>query len=175
MVTQYRIAIYPTDASDEGGGPVRRGPGLDLVVDVSAAGPAITAVTVRPDGSGQWPPAALAEVDIRQAVALALRLATSSELADAPGDSAAHSAATPRVTPTDRRRAARRAGRNGRRGRESVPSGVPADVATTYWRLGSTAKLAEHYNVPHQIAREWIRTLRAGGKVPNPWRQDRRG
>lgn len=171
-VTKYTIAIYPDDASDEEQRRrARQGPGVDLVVDLSAAGSAITAVTVYPGGSGEWPPGGLAEVDIREALALALRLVAARDVADARRAHTARGAVTPPPTPTDGRRGVRRAGGSGRRGRDAVANSVPTDVAKTYWRLGSAAKVAEHYDVPHQIARDWIRTLRKGGKVPNPWRQ----
>lgn len=144
------------------------------MVDLSAARPAITAVAVYPGELGGWPPGSLAEVDIREAVGLALRFAAGHDLADEPPVLTAGGEVTPPLTPSDGRRGGRRAGRDERRGHDTVASGAPSDVATTYWKLGSVAKVAKHYDVPHTIARQWIQTLRKGGKVPNPWRQRRR-
>ncbi|WP_459546642.1 hypothetical protein [Nocardia sp. X0981] len=46
---------------------------------------------------------------------------------------------------------------------------MPADFGVTYWRLGSIAKVAKHYDVPHRIAQEWIKALQEAGKAANPW------
>ncbi|MEW1736407.1 hypothetical protein AB0346_10715 [Nocardia beijingensis] len=48
-------------------------------------------------------------------------------------------------------------------------SSAPADFAVNYWRLGSIAKVARHYDIPHHIAREWIESLQQQGKLGNPW------
>ncbi|WP_378741100.1 hypothetical protein [Nocardia brasiliensis] len=49
-------------------------------------------------------------------------------------------------------------------------SGVPADFGVTYWRLGSIAKVAKHYDVPHHVAQDWIKSLQQQGKLASPWR-----
>lgn len=46
---------------------------------------------------------------------------------------------------------------------------MPADFGVTYWRLGSIAKVAKHYDVPHHIAQDWIKALQEAGKAANPW------
>lgn len=51
--------------------------------------------------------------------------------------------------------------------------GAPADLAKMYWRLGSTAKVATHYNVPHAVARDWVQDLRKTGAAPDPWQSRR--
>jgi hypothetical protein len=56
-----------------------------------------------------------------------------------------------------------------RPGRGRNLTGIPSDLPKAYWRLGSAAKLAEHYDVPRQIAQGWIKSLRAGGALPDPW------
>jgi hypothetical protein len=54
-------------------------------------------------------------------------------------------------------------------------TGVPSDLAVMFWRLGSAAKVADHYDVTPKVARTWIKALRAGGTLPDPWaRKDRR-
>ncbi|MEU4323337.1 hypothetical protein AB0F85_31935 [Nocardia fluminea] len=46
---------------------------------------------------------------------------------------------------------------------------APADFGVTYWRLGSIAKVSRHYDVPHYIAQDWIKSLQQQGKLANPW------
>jgi hypothetical protein len=46
---------------------------------------------------------------------------------------------------------------------------APSDLAAIYWREGTIAKVANHYSVPRHIAQRWIKLLRQGGTVPNPW------
>ncbi|GGK79674.1 hypothetical protein [Mangrovihabitans endophyticus] len=46
--------------------------------------------------------------------------------------------------------------------------GVPDDLAVVYWRVGSVAKVATHYDVPRHIAAGWVRRLRDTGKAPDP-------
>jgi hypothetical protein len=49
-------------------------------------------------------------------------------------------------------------------------TGVASDLPKVYWQLGgSAAKIAEYYDVPPQIARGWIKALRDGGALPDPW------
>jgi hypothetical protein len=47
---------------------------------------------------------------------------------------------------------------------------MPSDLAVIYWRKETIAKVANHYSVPRHIAQRWIKLLRQGGTVPNPWR-----
>ncbi|MET8779454.1 hypothetical protein ABZV58_31025 [Nocardia sp. NPDC004654] len=46
---------------------------------------------------------------------------------------------------------------------------IPADFGVAYWRLGSVAKVARHYDVPHHIAQDWIKSLQQQGKLASPW------
>ncbi|MFF0531165.1 hypothetical protein ACFYT3_22600 [Nocardia amikacinitolerans] len=48
-------------------------------------------------------------------------------------------------------------------------AGAPADFGVTYWRLGSIAKVAKHYDIPHHVAQDWIKSLQQQGKLANPW------
>ncbi|WP_405180877.1 hypothetical protein OG225_06675 [Nocardia sp. NBC_01377] len=48
-------------------------------------------------------------------------------------------------------------------------AGAPADFGVTYWRLGSIAKVAKHYDIPHHIAQDWIKSLQQQGKLASPW------
>jgi hypothetical protein len=48
-------------------------------------------------------------------------------------------------------------------------SGAPVNLAVNYWRLGSVAKVAKHYEVPRQVAQDWIKELRQQGSIPDQW------
>ncbi|MBF6341380.1 hypothetical protein IU450_36700 [Nocardia abscessus] len=52
-------------------------------------------------------------------------------------------------------------------------SDMPSDFGVTYWRLGSVAKVAKHYDVPHHIAHDWIKQLQQDGRLANPWPKKR--
>ncbi|MEG8184616.1 hypothetical protein GZH49_39930 [Nocardia terpenica] len=54
-------------------------------------------------------------------------------------------------------------------------SGMPSDFGVMYWRLGSIAKVAKHYDVPHHIAQDWIKSLQQQGKAASPWPKKQRG
>lgn len=51
--------------------------------------------------------------------------------------------------------------------------GAPSDLARTYWRLGSVPQVARHYDVPRQVARDWISELQARQELPKSWRPRR--
>lgn len=46
---------------------------------------------------------------------------------------------------------------------------IPSDFGVNYWRLGSLAKVAKHYDVPHHVAQSWIKKLQRDGKVASQW------
>jgi transposase-like protein len=46
---------------------------------------------------------------------------------------------------------------------------VPSDLGQVNWKLGSVAKVADHYDVPRQIVRGWVKLLCEGGSLPDPW------
>lgn len=52
-------------------------------------------------------------------------------------------------------------------------SDMPSDFGVNYWRLGSIQKVAKHYDVPHSIAKDWIKALQRDGKITNPWPKKR--
>ncbi|MDO3110500.1 hypothetical protein [Mycobacteroides abscessus] len=39
---------------------------------------------------------------------------------------------------------------------------VPLDLTRVYWRLGSVAKVAKHYDVPRRVAQGWVNDLQTG-------------
>lgn len=49
-------------------------------------------------------------------------------------------------------------------------TGVPPDLARVYWRLGSIVKVAKHYDVPRQIAKDWVRELKGQKAIATPWK-----
>ncbi|WP_435593644.1 hypothetical protein [Nocardia sp. bgisy118] len=61
------------------------------------------------------------------------------------------------------------AGRERARPKRDQRAGAPADFGVTYWRLGSISKVAKHYDVPHHIAQDWIKSLQQQGKLASPW------
>ncbi|UGT60390.1 hypothetical protein [Nocardia asteroides] len=48
-------------------------------------------------------------------------------------------------------------------------TGMPSDFGVNYWRLGSITKVARHYDVPHHIAKDWIRLLQESGNLSGAW------
>jgi hypothetical protein len=72
---------------------------------------------------------------------------------------------TDQVTRTSRTRRGDTPPRKTKAQREDMPS----DLAVVYWREGTIAKVADHYSVPRYIAQRWIKLLRQGGTVPDPW------
>ncbi|MFJ4649656.1 hypothetical protein ACIP5Y_00105 [Nocardia sp. NPDC088792] len=60
-------------------------------------------------------------------------------------------------------------GRERARLKRDQRAGAPADFGVTYWRLGSISKVAKHYDVPHHIAQDWIKSLQQQGKLASPW------
>ncbi|MFI6133217.1 hypothetical protein [Micromonospora sp. NPDC051141] len=148
---------------------------IKAVVDLASAGPTVREISVRPDDGGSTVPQKLAALDFRQIVEIASRL---SGEAEAPGS-------VPDIVDRDdmdRDEPAQRI--DG--GRTSAPadkvppgrvgkhvSDMPPDFPVRYWKMGSAARVAEHYSVPRQIANGWIKELRRTGKAPDPWRQGR--
>jgi hypothetical protein len=53
--------------------------------------------------------------------------------------------------------------------RQPSKTDMPSDFGVNYWRLGSISKVAKHYDVPHHIAQDWIKTLQREGKAARPW------
>ncbi|WP_063062931.1 hypothetical protein [Nocardia sienata] len=48
-------------------------------------------------------------------------------------------------------------------------NGMPSDFPVNFWRLGSVPKVAKHYDVPHRIAQDWVKTLQREGKAGSRW------
>lgn len=158
-MTTYTIAISPEDPAATS---------ATVVVEVGTDGLRIRAVTVRPGADGAPLPPEIVGLD----------LATLSEALTmlSPGRRAAAPDAAPvGVAPTEEPAAQPRASAAQPRppaGRgPQPPSHVPSDLGTVYWRLGTVSKVAEHYDVPRPVARDWIKTLRKARGMPDPWRR----
>ncbi len=54
-------------------------------------------------------------------------------------------------------------------GAQPGAAGMPSDFGVNYWRLGSIAKVARHYDVPHRVAKDWIRALQDQRQLASPW------
>lgn len=48
-------------------------------------------------------------------------------------------------------------------------TGAPPDLARVYWRLASVPKVAKHYDVPRQVARDWVNELQRRQAIPKAW------
>jgi hypothetical protein len=162
------------------------GPGFTARVSVTRGGAVPTELSLRIGPDGTTLPTALAELDFaaltRAAAALSRGDFTLAVPPQEPPDDGTDDAPAPAG---DGRHPTREplpaGGASGRRGSGAVPgagsgsTGLPADLAVVYWRLGSAPKVAEHYDVTPQIARAWLKTLRGEGKVRDPWgRRSRR-
>ncbi|QIS23397.1 hypothetical protein [Nocardia terpenica] len=150
MSDTFTLTITDTDT-----GHVR----LTAVVHVDATGTHL--VTVRTATSGAQVPQGLAELDFADLIATAA--APRSPDPAPPASTVSAGSARPRATePTPAVPA-----RVHRQVPEIPP--VPSDFGVTYWRLGSVAKVARHYDVPHRTAQAWIKALQHQGKLANPW------
>lgn len=131
---------------------------LAAVVHVDATGTQL--VTVRTPTSGQQVPQALAELDFADMIRTAA--APRSPDPTPPASTASGGNSTRATAPTSAVVA-----RVHRQAPEIPP--LPSDFGVNYWRLGSVAKVARHYDVPHRIAQGWIKALQHQGKLANPW------
>ncbi|WP_431936073.1 hypothetical protein [Micromonospora sp. RP3T] len=148
---------------------------IRVVVDLAPAGSTVREISVRPDGGGATVPQTLAELDFRQIVEIASRLSGEAEaLGSVPDIVDRHDTERDEAAqPIDGGRTSAPA--------DKVPPGrvakhvsdMPPDFPVRYWKMGSAARVAEHYSVPRQIANGWIKELRRTGRAPDPWRQGR--
>jgi len=46
---------------------------------------------------------------------------------------------------------------------------MPSDFGVNYWRLGTITKVARHYDVPHHVAKGWIKALQDQRQLSPPW------
>jgi len=177
----YVLALTPADSAM---------PSVIARIELDAGHARIVEISVRPGSAGAPLPAELGDIDLpiliqNAALMSAGRLPTGAASSSAtgaqslsgtaPGPSDAEAPDNPEDADADADpptpAPARRAARSSRQRPDRGPNlnGVPSDLPKTYWRLGSVAKLAEHYDVPRQIAQGWIKSLRAGGALPDPW------
>jgi hypothetical protein len=163
-LSSYTIVI----ASDEPGKT-----NATIGVDIDSATARVREISVHVGDDGEPFPAAFTRLDFRQLMETAALLSRGhlpEDEAVGEGEEASDGvpseAASKDSRPTTNGRSARRS-----RGAARRATDAPSDLAVVYWRLGSVAKVAKHYDVTHQIARDWVRHLREGGTLPSPWRQ----
>jgi hypothetical protein len=135
---------------------------LTAVVRVDATGTHLVTVRTTPG----WVPLALAELDFAGLIHTAtaprspdptLPTSTGSGVGNGSGRTPARAATPAAAVPA-----------TGRRQAPEIPP-VPSDFGVTYWRLGSIAKVAHHYDVPHRTAQAWIKALQHHRTPANPW------
>jgi hypothetical protein len=160
-VGSYTLVIRPDD-------PMAATATVEVTVEGGRARP--TAITVLIGANGDPLPDELSSLDFPAVVRGAVLL--SQGLLPGPTPAAGSTAddaedAPPPGQPNRSSRSNRPAERTGDQAKD-----VPSDLAVRYWRLGSVKKVAEHYAVPHHIARGWIRVLRKGGVLPKTVRPE---
>lgn len=150
---------------------------VQIEVEVQSPDLRVAAIRLYPPAvsDSRFPPE-LADLDFRQCISIARQLTDGNVNADPPALSDEHSSPTadrdvdgqsPGLTRPSKPRVSSRISQprrvDDKSGSVSVSkTGAPSDLGVVYWRLGSVPKVASHYNVPHQIARDWIKELREG-------------
>ncbi|MFC6016144.1 hypothetical protein ACFP2T_08045 [Plantactinospora solaniradicis] len=170
MVDSYTITVTPDDQSKSS---------AVIRIELEPTALRVRGITVHIGAEGAPLPDALADLDfallIKQATQLSEgRLPTvtptpprdPSPTGPRPEQESAAEAEVPRRLPrgSDKGRQPRMPDGQARRVND-----MPSDFAVNYWRLGSVTKVAEHYEVPSQIVRGWVRMLRRSGTLPSPW------
>lgn len=177
-MSEYTVHFVPSD-------PVETG--ATVTVRLAPDGPEIREIDVRIGSDAAPFPESLSQLDFQSLIAAVVTLSRGSLSGDQylgshridpfePVEAEPHerpgaiaSGASPRSSVKPATPARR--GRKKRSGTEK--SDAPSDLAMMYWKLGTTSKVATHYSVPRQIAQRWIQSLRKGGALPDPWRQER--
>jgi hypothetical protein len=171
----YTIKIAPA----EGG----KGPSITVTAALGPDGPRVVELVVQPGAVESTLPAELADLDFGELLRAAAALAPMTI-----GDGTPHPAATDphedvapqlfddaalAVAGLDRPRTRRKPKKTRNPSfsdRRPTAGQPPADLGKMYWRLGSVAKVARHYEVSNQMVKAWIQILREAGEIPNPWR-----
>jgi hypothetical protein len=173
-VSEYTLHILPDDAAKTS---------ATITVRLTSRGPEVQEIDVCIGNDATPFPEELSQLDFQSVI----RAVAALSMGHLPGE---HDMAMPSVDlvepgpiePRQRQAAAAtkppvklaaQSRQGGQKRRRTDNSDAPSDLATMYWKLGTTAKVAAHYSVPRQIAQSWIQTLRQGGKLPNPWQQKR--
>jgi hypothetical protein len=149
------------------------GPTVVAHIEIDGGQPRVVELTVRPGSDGLPLPPEVADLDFRLLAEQAAALSTGhlpfahdspAPVHGPPTGNGRDDAAEPSPT--------RLVGKRRTSPPESpgpVTKGVPSDLGKIYWKLGSVAKVADYYDVPRQIARGWVKALRNGGALPDPW------
>lgn len=141
-----------------------------FIVELTAKGVRVDEVRVEAGPVGVEIPERLGELDFRECLSIATTWfdAKSFGIDTANLDSEA-SPSTSANGPTEESVAAKsRPTRPTAKKTNRPNSGAPSDLARVYWRLGgSISKVARHYEVPRQIAGDWIKDLRNKKAIPS--------
>ena len=174
-VREYTVQILSTDPAHTS---------ATITVRLDPHGPEIHEITVH-IGSDATPfPEELAQLDFHSAISAAATLSRghlptgpdttapdTDPIESQPVDQHQQRATSAPGTPRPSTTPAAQSRRGGRQRHTTGKTDLPSDLAMTYWKLGTTAKVAAHYSVPRQVAHKWIQLLRQGGTLPNPWKQ----
>lgn len=174
VATRYRIEItsdVPTDAS------------ATFIVDVSSSQIRLEEIRVQIGSDGAGLPTGLSKFDFEALVAAAVSMSEgafpSPALTGAQPTRANRRETSPRAitaTANALTRVSVPTAASGRAGSGRSAAGTPSDLPTVYWRLGgSIVKVAKHYDVPRQIANDWVKDLRGRNTIPTPRLSSKRG
>jgi hypothetical protein len=161
MNAQYRI-----DVSSE---PQGAGGRATFIVEKDEGGLRLDEVRIETGASGVEIPEILGELDFRGCISMALTLLRAGSAAPREPLSGQEAPLPPtqeaaQETVADRIPTPRQAAKKTKR----PDSGAPSDLARVYWRVGgSIAKVAKHYEVPRQIAGDWVKDLRDDNLIPS--------
>lgn len=188
-MSDYAISITPSDVTHTS---------AVLTVHIDSSGSRVTEVSVHLGTSNKPFSDELAKFDFRPILEIVTLLSrrqlpgsclSTTGQADSPASSAAQSdghgsAAQPgsNLLPASLRTQSKQTSQGqvtaaNKAPRGSVPPAAtksrwedtPSDLAVVYWRERTIARVADYYSVPRHIAQRWIKLLRQGGSVPNPW------
>jgi hypothetical protein len=157
----YTIEITPASSS---------GAEISIAVEISDAHLRVIEVKVLPRGEESVLPTELALLDLKQCLDIARMLMAGcprppTTFAAPVDDGAGQSNERDGVDSAARVNGSSLVNARKQLSDRSVGSGAPSDVGLVYWRLGSVPKLAKHYDVPVQVARDWVKELRAGRRT----------
>lgn len=152
-----------------------------IVVRLDSSGLLIQEIAVRPGSDGQPIPPELANLEFAQVMETVVELSHGRlprppvDTQGPPGPPDEPPAKMPRATTGKSTTSGKSAtsGKSRQQGPEST-NDVPSDLPVMFWRLGTAAKVADHYSVPRHVATGWVRLLRQAGTVPSPWPQQAR-
>jgi hypothetical protein len=166
MTSRYEISVTREESSE---------PIAVFAVDASTTEFRVAEIRVQLGAEGSALPAGLLQFDYDAFMAVAVALSRGALPATEHTDICQKPTNKPPAPNADalrnhviRRSAASpdRTDRDRRQGSPSSDASTPSDLPVTYWRLGSVAKVAKHYDVPRQVASGWVKALRDRSIIP---------